>query len=52
MYYGVKKMTNKKKKINEGIRGIAQNLIKEEEIEKNLKMEIAKELDSKNKKSK
>lgn len=45
-------MVTKKKKINEGLRGIGQSLIKEEEIEKNLKMEIAKELEIKNKKSK
>ena len=45
-------MTSKKKKVNEGIRGIAKNLIREEEIEQNLKMEIAKELEIKNKKSK
>ncbi len=45
-------MAIKKKKINEGIRGIGKNLVKEEEIEQNLKMEIAKELEIKKKKSK
>lgn len=45
-------MAIKKKKINEGLRGIGQNLVKEQEIEQNLKMEIAKELETKNKKSK
>lgn len=37
-------MSLKKKKINEGLRGIGQSLIKEQEIEKNLKMEISREL--------
>ncbi len=37
-------MTTKKKKVNEGLRGIAQNLIKEQEIERNLRTEISKEL--------
>ena len=34
-------MATKKKKVNEGLRGIAQNLIKEQEIERNLRTEIS-----------
>jgi len=37
-------MAIKKKKVNEGLRGIAQTLTREQEIEKNLKLEISREL--------
>lgn len=34
----------KKKKVNEGLRGIGKALVKEQEIEKNLRTEIANEI--------
>lgn len=37
-------MSGKKKPINEGLRNIGKNLIKEKELENNLKNEIAKEI--------
>lgn len=38
------KMSGKKKPIKEGLRNIGKNLIKEKELENNLKTEIAKEI--------
>lgn len=43
-------MSIKKKPINEGLRNVGKNLIRENEIEKNLRNEIAKEIHNKNKK--
>lgn len=42
--------TNKKKKINEGIRSIGKNLIRENEIEQNIKDEIQREIHNSHKK--
>lgn len=40
----------KKKTVNEGLRNIGRNLVKEQEIEKNLRTEIAKEISNDHKK--
>ena len=43
-------MSIKKKPINEGLRNIGKNLIRENEIEKNIRSEISKEIHNNKKK--
>ena len=43
-------MNTKKKPVKDGLRNIGKNLIRENEIEQNLRNEIAKEIHNNNKK--